>query len=354
MSSTDMNKSPKKKPEPAHPPKPGRLRKPLLFVALAVASGVCCSILYEQVTPPTLQATYTTGTNANTMASSGYRYINPTIPYTGPILETKPFKQDIEAYTAGVVAMGKASRMTVQFREMDNGYSFTVNGKELYFPASLMKVHTMVLLLYKEMKKPGFLQQTAYFDPAKNITSRNEYGLKPGATYTVKQLLEAMIINSDNMATTLLHDFATLPEISRFYHDIGLKVPMNRVEDGHALDDFMQVSDYTKIIRMLYNAAYLSKELSDYALSLLEATNFKIGLYAGLEPGFQLSHKYGVWKKNGKTQLHDCGILYHNGKAYLLAVMTEGTDEYILADAIGGVARLVCQRLQHKIAAIAG
>ncbi len=237
---------------------------------------------------------------------------------------------------------------------MDNGYWFVVNGEEKYFPASLMKVHTMVLLLKKEMMHPGFLDQKVFFDPKLNVPSRNEYHLEPGRTYTVRQLMEYMVKNSDNMSTTLLHDYASLREMGDFYNEIGLSFPKMQVSEAHQLDDFMQISEYTKIIRMLYNASYLTKDFSEYALSLLGDTHFNLGLTAGLPQGFTASHKYGVWKNNGKTELHDCGIIYHQGKAYLLAVMSQGKDEYELADVIKGISKLVTNRVQNKIVSKAG
>ncbi|MSQ79148.1 MAG: hypothetical protein EXR21_05685 [Flavobacteriaceae bacterium] len=119
-------------------------------------------MIYEKLAAKKMQEPIVAASSSSPstlVASSGYRYINPLVSCSGPVLETLPFKSEIENYIAGVKANGKANRVSVQFREMDNGYSFVVNGKENYFPASLMKVHTMVLLLKKEMKQPGFLEQ---------------------------------------------------------------------------------------------------------------------------------------------------------------------------------------------------
>lgn len=166
--------------------------------------------------------------------------------------------------------------------------------------------------------------------------------------------MENMVTNSDNMSTALLHDYATLREIGEFYKEIELSLPKMQATEAHQLDDFMQISEYTKIIQMLYNASYLTKDFSEYALSLLGNTHFNLGLTAGLPSGFTSSHKYGVWKNNGKTELHDCDIIYHQGKAYLLAVMSQGKDEYELANVIKGISKLVTDRVQNKIVSKAG
>jgi len=98
----------------------------------------------------------------------------------------------------------------------------------------------------------------------------------------------------------------------------------------------MSVKDYSSFFRILYNASYLSKEMSSKALKLLTQVNFNKGLVAGLPKGVKIAHKFGErgYALNDIKQLHDCGIVYHPRKTYLICVMTKGNKiedlEYII------------------------
>jgi beta-lactamase class A len=104
-----------------------------------------------------------------------------------------------------------------------------------------------------------------------------------------------------------------------------------------SVDDASQVSPraYASFFRRLYNATFLTRELSERALDILSKTDFADGLRAGVPADVVVAHKFGERGiyEDGRVvgvELHDCGIVYAPAGPYLICVMTGGSDEKTL------------------------
>jgi hypothetical protein len=105
-------------------------------------------------------------------------------------------------------------------------------------------------------------------------------------------------------------------------------------EDPNSEIDYMTAKDFSYFLRVLYNSTYLKKDLSEKALELLNTVDFKDGLVAGVPNNITVAHKFGIkgdFANNDKNQvvnreLHDCGIVYHNQRPYLVCIMTKGNS----------------------------
>jgi hypothetical protein len=68
--------------------------------------------------------------------------------------------------------------------------------------------------------------------------------------------------------------------------------------------------------------------MSEKALSLLNKSDLKNGLAAGLPNNIIIADKFGERNNldDGVKQLHDCGIIYYPDNLYYLCVMTKGSS----------------------------
>ena len=112
-----------------------------------------------------------------------------------------------------------------------------------------------------------------------------------------------MIASSDNDAVIMLRTVVGDAPLNDVFRDFGLVIPEVRT-----LDDSMTVREYSAFFRILYNASYLNKAMSEKALEYLAASEFKQALVAGIPPGVIVAHKYGERSFDDKKskQLHDC------------------------------------------------
>lgn len=256
--------------------------------------------------------------------------------------EVRPFKHKLERLRSRLKAEKKVNVMAVYFRDLDNGLAFGIDQQLPFQPASLLKLPVMMTLLKKHESDPALLAHSLPLTPgtAGDLvpTFPPSQKLTPGKAYTIDELLKAMISRSDNDALSTLLAAISEADYVRVYGELGLRVP--EVRD---VDDPVTVREYATFFRILYNASYLTKDHSQRALEYLADSEFDIGLEAGVPPGVTVAHKFGESgrEKSKERQLHDCGIVYHPQKPYLLCLMTRGADMKVMAGAIAEASALV-------------
>jgi beta-lactamase class A len=166
--------------------------------------------------------------------------------------------------------------------------------------------------------------------------------LQVGQSYVVSDLINDMIINSDNGAMNILVDNIGYPYLEQVYDAFGFKGPTATETDYK-----ISPSDYSLFFRTLYNATYLGPDMSEKALSILSQATFDDGITAPLPKGTVVAHKFGehVYADAPGTpqalELHDCGIIYAPQSPYFLCVMTHGVSLDVLEDRIQGISSLV-------------
>jgi beta-lactamase class A len=264
--------------------------------------------------------------------------------------ELHPFKQAVEDLVNRQLAIGKADKISLYFRDLQDGPWFGINEDEKFAPASLLKLPIMItyykiaetdpsILNKKVTADPKYWDATAIEDPAPR------HPIEQGKTYTINQLIESMIVGSDNNAKALL--LAQLPDTQKLhqtYIDLGFDLPEIQ-KNG----DVLSARAFGKIFRILYNASYLNKEMSEKALSLLTKTEFNKGIVAQLPQQVTVAHKYGEYATPSYKQLHECGIVYFSKNPYFLCVMTRGKDFPALAETINEISTLVYHEVSQQI-----
>jgi hypothetical protein len=177
-----------------------------------------------------------------------------------------------------------------------------------------------------------------YTKPAREIV--------PGQSYTIDQLLHYMLNYSDNKATSLL--FKALSE--RELADVldSMDVNNNPNEDGNSLT----AHGYSGFFRILYNAAYLNREMSEKALQFLSLEDFPQGIAGGVPKGIKVAAKFGEVvpeNKNEDIQLHEFGIVYHPKNHYILGIMTRGHDYNGQAEILRDISRMIYSEVDSAL-----
>lgn len=291
--------------------------------------------------------------------SSSYSLIDPILacdigqPETFP--ELKPIKQAIASTIAAEQKAGDVQDVSVYVRLLKSGKWFDINPDITYAPASLLKVFVMTSYYKQNEDYGGILNAPIVFQGSANALSKTPGEVIPhltnGATYSVRDVIRQMIIYSDNDALdTLLDHFDqhTLEAYRGIFNDLNIPLPEIQSED-HL--QFMTVSEYATIFRVLYGATYLSRTDSQKALELLADVQYKDGIVAGVPGGITVAHKFGVKSipatktTTATSELHDCGIVYYPEHPYLLCVMTRGKDFGSLQNDLAEISRTTYQAI---------
>lgn len=260
----------------------------------------------------------------------------------GVSLEPIPFKRSVESFVNQQISSGAVRKMSVYYRDLSDGPWFGINENVTYNPASMMKVPVMIAWLKRAEKDPSVLKRTfmfsgkAYRNPPQTIG--NGQSIRPGGRYTVEELLRYMIRYSDNNAMSLL--YFTLPPAE--FADVVDGMDVTNEEYGRY--DSISVHGYSGFLRILYNASFLSREMSEKALELMSRQEFTRGLRGGVPKGVVVASKFGEYNERAKPddiQLHEFGIIYHPKGPYILGVLTRGNNWERQAESIRALSRLV-------------
>lgn len=243
----------------------------------------------------------------------------------------------------------KVSLVSLYYRDLNNGPWIGINENEEFSPASLLKVPLMITYLKIAEDKTGILQEKIKMniqvsDVTQNINPQRK--TQNNQEYTIDELIEFMIIYSDNNASNALIQYLdnlNNDHINKIYLDLGIEVP-----GENKLENFMRIKDYASFFRILYNSSYLNREMSEKALHLLSQSEFRQGLRANIPDYIYISHKFGERVLGDEKQLHDCGLIYQPSKPYLLCIMIRGEDFNSMSSVIQEISQTVYTETYFK------
>jgi len=260
--------------------------------------------------------------------SGSYKFINSLLAYILPSAdqqkELKNLQSKISKEIANKKNSGDLSDASVFFYDLNKGRWVGVDENKKFIPSSMMKVIIMVSYLKKSEKNPDILDKELAYDEKIDQLVKSDplnmiSGLKPGKKYKAGELIEKMIIDSDNGAQFLLIDNISQTDLDAIYNALNIENP--DTENNFLISPRI----YSLFLRILYSATYLNQENSEKALNMLSKTTFKEGLAGGIPENIAIAHKYGenFESDTRQAELHDCGIIYTENP-YLLCIMTKG------------------------------
>jgi beta-lactamase class A len=284
-----------------------------------------------------------------------YKFVRPLMAVDYPaelknFFEFLPLQGQLKKLGDQVVADGTVKRISIYFRDLDDGRWTGVNENDKYAPASLFKVPVMIAYFKEAESDPTILKKELVYDAsqfAKVEKNEGEDELVSGHGYTVEDLIRHMIIYSNNQAYALLLKNIDLHLLDEIFTDLGIEAPSSVQAAGQY---GISAKNYSFFFRLLRNATFLNAEMSEKALEILSQTTFHDGLEAGVPKGIVVAHKFGIQNNNKdgvltSVELHDCGIVY-TPKNYFLCVMSEGQDFSQLQKVIRDVSALVYQEVK--------
>ena len=165
----------------------------------------------------------------------GYKHINPLLAcdIAEDVLDNKKlsnFENKVDDYLKLKSDKSGTPRVSVYFREMNEGLWFAI-GKEMKFtPASLRKIPLMIALLkMSERQTAGnLLAREVKFDLSSDYNANQNVmpsqTMTPGNKYQIKDLISRMIVYSDNNAFTLLTKVVDPAEFDNVYSELDIPI----------------------------------------------------------------------------------------------------------------------------------
>ncbi len=325
---------------------------PLYFFALAIPLTTFFGYMFHPEQKHILTESYSRSECVTSMEQIRLQKLK----FAQPLLLTDVKMEDarfnsmkiaVNFYISSTVVSGKLTTASVYVRHLKDGAWMGINEQEHYSPGSLLKVPLMIHYLKAAEKNPSLMKEKIFFQnhfTTPRLPIFTAIGLTPGTTYSVQELLRSMIVDSDNDATVLLDSYVNNKISDEVYENLGLDRP-NPTEKDYPLT----VQECARFFRVLFNATYLSPEMSDYALKLLAESTFKDGMVKKIDSSVTVSHKFAERGSGDIKEFHEVGIVYLKNDAYLIGVMTKGRELKELTNIVSDISKIVYDEMQHAV-----
>lgn len=206
--------------------------------------------------------------------------------------------------------------MSIYFEYLPTGANITVNPDLQIWPASLAKLPLAIVVMKRVESGQWSLDTKITLTKEDADTIRTpDIVQEIGRSYDVKFLLERLLLESDNTAYRMLLKNFTREELDSIGAAIGIEQFFN--EGGK-----VSAKDYSRLFRVLYLAAYVNEEHSQFLLRLMQDSEYRGMIKSGLPTETPFAHKWGT--NLAINVFADAGIVYVNDRPFMISVMIQG------------------------------
>lgn len=243
--------------------------------------------------------------------------------------------------TEEIDSLGVNGNVSLYYKNLEGDYEVEINAERPWIPASMVKAY-IVIEAYRQKRL-----RVVNFDSRVTIKKENvvpteleaqEYQpLRAGVKATIRELIEAMIAQSDNTAYNTLLDIFDRRNISATLRDLGLNntvvgEKLSLSDEQYAQDTLVPgrqlntttVRDFGHLFTLLYEGKI---EDSSEILTIFKRQKIGSMIPALLPKGVEIAHKTGTWS----PYYHDGGIIYKVDEPFVLVVFTNNNDPNVVA-----------------------
>lgn len=219
-----------------------------------------------------------------------------------------------------------------------------INHKKQILSASIIKLYIMAAALEAVHEKKLSLDDRFKVSKEERVRFSIVTLLSEENTYTLKDLLILMIIQSDNTATNKVIDIIGMHNINIFIDKTGFKSTLlqRKMMDSEARkigkENFTSAEDTLLFYQLIYHEKLISKEFSELMKYILmhQLDGSMMRIY--LPDELPIAHKTG----DLECLKHDGGIVYTSNSDYIFLMFTwDAESDNYARNVIGDVSKEV-------------
>jgi len=265
-----------------------------------------------------------------------------------PIATTQPLAvqpknpEELKKYLIAEAALlGVSDNVSLYFKDLQQNSEVSLEPTKAWIPASTIKAYVLLeAFRQKRLSLIDFNQEitiTADNTVSTELETDEFPRLKEGTKATIRQLVEAMITQSDNTAYNTLLDILDRRNINAALKSIGITETVVgeklNLDGGQFQQDLgvpgrqpntTTVKDYATFFSALYTHQIPHAE---EILSILKRQKINDMIPAKLPDNTVIAHKTGEWA----PIYHDGGIVYKPSDPFVFVVFTNSGDPAIVA-----------------------
>jgi len=226
------------------------------------------------------------------------------------IVNFQPLRESLQK-----IATESDADVGIYFEFLNTGANISINQDTRFWPASLIKLPTALAVLKKiERGEWHYNNKLVLFEQDKDDRYGDLYKKPVGSQFTIEELLEELIIHSDDTAHRIFMRNLDGDNFIEILEGLGMETLYDQ-------DYNITAKEYSRIFRALFTSSFLKREYSQKLLDMLARTPFTEFLAKPIPDQILFSHKIGEHDVE-KTYL-DAGIVYVPQRPYIITVMVK-------------------------------
>ncbi len=227
----------------------------------------------------------------------------------------------------GKKVTGFKGTVGIVIKDLDTGREIAFNKNTLMPSASLVKIPIMLSCFYAAQDGKIGLKDIVSLKSSERVAGSKVLGNMPsGSRFTVEELFDPMITQSDNAAANALIDVLGFDTLNGYFKKMGLRntniarhmMDFKEREEGE--ENYTSTADMAYLLEKLYRKQFLNREVSDRCLSLLGGQKINDRIPRKLpRDGVFVAHKTGL----ERHVCHDVGIVYTQTGNFLICVLVK-------------------------------
>lgn len=243
-------------------------------------------------------------------------------------------------------------KYSLSIKNMKTGFQYDHNEKQIVSSASIIKL--LIMAEAMDQIKKGYLSLYQRFTV--NNEDKVEYSiltlLETGNSYTLKDIITLMIVQSDNTATNILIDIVGMKSINSFIKQIGLEntilqrkmMDLKAKEEGR--DNLTTSKDMAVFLELLYKGEIIDKEYSQLMIDIMKKQLYRDMVYFEIPDEIIVAHKTGEL-----TNIeHEVGIFFTQKSDYIFSMLTyDAVSNNYARKTVGNVAKIVYDYFNEEV-----
>lgn len=232
-------------------------------------------------------------------------------------------------------------KYSLAFKDLNQSDTLSINSEKT-IAASVIKIYIMIEA-YDQIKNGRIHLNDV-------VTLRNDMKAEgsgvilnqpEGTKYTVQELIDLMMLKSDNTAANIMIDMLGMNKINDRIKALGcINTELNRkMMDQNAInngiENYVSVDDLCLTFTKLYNSQCIDDKYDKYMLDLMKKNEAKSKIPDKLPSGVQVSNKSGEYP----GVQNDAGIVFTDKGAYVICVTTDKGKEESQVNAISDISK---------------
>jgi beta-lactamase class A len=270
--------------------------------------------------------------------AEAYNQRMPTLVVASLLLAAGP-SVDADAIRRLIAASG--AEVGLAYRSLDGRDELFVNADTAFHAASTMKIAVMIELFRQAGAGTVRLDDALPVQNAfRSIVDGSAYELNAGedsdgdvyarlgGTMTLRELCDAMIAVSSNLATNLLIEKLGVQNIRRTVSALGADgvQVLRGVEDDKAfrkgLNNTTTARGLLVLLEKLAKGQAVGPDADAAMIAILKRQKFRDAIPAGLPPAVPVAHKTGTI-----TRIHHDAAIVYADRPYVLVVLVRGVED---------------------------